>query len=192
VTRRIVSLLGCAAVAALLASCWRTGSASAAIPDGDLCNADTLSHDVIVQLATTGTVKAYAMPARVDFCSAIVAGPDGNLWIADAVGAFVAKMTPNGRFTLYPLRAAFRPNVAVAGLVAGSDGHLWEAGGDKAGVTLARISTSGSITAFHFAQLSAPTSIAALADGTIWLNAPNAAKIYSVNVANERELRLGV
>jgi streptogramin lyase len=163
-----------------------TPSSIAALPGGNAfyCNADTLSHDVVVQLATTGTVKIYAVPARLDFCTAIVAGPDGNLWIADAVGAVVARLTPQGKFTLYSLRAAFKGNVAIAGLVAASDGHLWEAGSNSNGVTLARISTSGAVTAFHFGQLSAPTSMAALPGGPIWLNAPNAAKIYSVKVGN--------
>lgn len=149
-------------------------------PNAYYCNADTLAHNVVVKVGRSGTLAQYPMPPGLDFCSAIVAGPDGNLWLADAAGAAIAKMTPAGGFRLYSLRPAFPRPVAIAGLAVGADGNLWEAGSGKTGLTLARITTAGAVSAYQLGTLPVPTAIAARDDRTLWLNAPSAAKLYSV------------
>ena len=49
-------------------------------------------------------------------------GPDGNIWFTEATGDSVARMTPDGVFTEFPLPT---PSAAPKGITAGPDGNLW-------------------------------------------------------------------
>lgn len=73
----------------------------------------------------------------------IMAGPDGNLWIAEKGTGKIARMTTTGTVTEFPL-----PNVHAEPLsiIKGSDGALWFT--EFAGNALGRITIGGSISEY--------------------------------------------
>src|SRR4051794_37120879 len=62
----------------------------------------------------------------------ITTGPDGNLWVAEAAGNAIAKVTLAGTFTAFALPNGGSAPVSVA---AGPDGNVWftERLGDRIG-----------------------------------------------------------
>jgi hypothetical protein len=83
--------------------------------------------------------------------TAIVTGPDGNIWsaIASATNG-IAKMTPSGTMTFYIAgagNAAALPQIAITGLAAGSDGNVWYVDQGSVG----NITPSGTVTDYPLA-----------------------------------------
>jgi virginiamycin B lyase len=97
----------------------------------------------------------------------IVTGPDGNLWAT--VDAYpgeggIAKITPSGRVTVYPIPTY---GADLGYIAVGSDGNLWftEHSPNKFG----RITPSGTITEFPFEDIGAPNGIVSGPDGRLWI-----------------------
>lgn len=97
----------------------------------------------------------------------IVTGPDGNLWAT--VDAYpgrggIAKITPSGHVTVYPIPTY---GADLGYIAVGSDGNLWftEHSPNKFG----RITPSGTITEFPFEDIGAPNGIVNGPDGRLWI-----------------------
>ena len=52
----------------------------------------------------------------------IVVGRDGNLWFTEEYGNQIGRLTPEGRFTEFPVPTAGSDPVSI---VVGRDGNLW-------------------------------------------------------------------
>jgi streptogramin lyase len=95
----------------------------------------------------------------------IVAGSDGNLWFTELGGNRVARMTPSGAVTEFPIASG----IGVRGIVPATDGNLWFATDDG---TVSRITPAGVQTGFGAADTvfgaADPYMLAQGADGNFW------------------------
>jgi virginiamycin B lyase len=135
-------------------------------PDGALW----FSGDVVGRLDTTGGgFNSYILPDPPELSSAIVAGPDGNLWlgVGSSVGLphRVARVTLAGQATEFPLTNP--ASSGVLDIVAGPDRAMWFT--DEQANEIGRITTSGTLTEFALPQqLSGPVGITVGRDRAIW------------------------
>jgi len=121
--------------------------------------------------------------------TALVAGPDGNLWFAgvrSVSGGFtdvLGKVTPQGRVSEFEL-GTHSADVGLSDIAVGADGNLWftEGGRSKVG----RITTSGQITEFELPSgASSPNSIVAGPDGNLWFTLEWQGSIGRITPAGE-------
>jgi streptogramin lyase len=99
----------------------------------------------------------------------IIAGPDGNLWVANEgfppYPGSILRITPNGATTEYSLASG---HIGVKYIAEGSDGNLWFTEYNDIG----RITLHGAITEFPLpGSLTDPSGIAGGPDGNIWFTA---------------------
>jgi virginiamycin B lyase len=120
------------------------------------------SNNLIGRVTTAGQITQFHIPSHATG-TAIVAGPDGNLWFGESDG--LGRITTAGTVTEFPLPTSG----TTYGLVAGSDGNLWF------GTSyLNRATTSGTITEF---ALPSPLELergTVGGDGDIWFAASGA------------------
>src|SRR5579883_91904 len=129
-------------------------------PDGNLWFLDNMG---IAKTTPSGAMTQFSHGSVIEGESEIVAGPDGNLWFTDSLADKVARITPSGSITDYPLMTP-QPNgvqLNPTSIAAGPDGNLWVV----AGGALWRVTTAGSAVEFF---TPAPAGIAAGPDGNIW------------------------
>jgi virginiamycin B lyase len=107
---------------------------------------------------------------------AIAAGPDGNIWFAEAASSYdattnsvttaarVGKISPSGAVTEYDVAAS---DVGIYGITGGPDGNVWftEFGGNNIGV----ITPEGRVTEYPIPTRGAsPYGIVTGRDGNLW------------------------
>ncbi len=105
----------------------------------------------VVQLTPGGGEHVFPLPDRVERLGKIVAGTDGNLWLAEEGGLAVgegaqpatriARLTPTGQVTSWPVGSS---GEKLLGLAAASSGVWFTLGPNKVG----RASYSGQISIF--------------------------------------------
>jgi streptogramin lyase len=95
---------------------------------------------------------------------AVTAGPDGNIWFVEQGLGQVAKITPSGAITEYPVPGSG----GLTDIATGPDGNLWVT--DMAYSQIFRITPTGTITGTFPTPTkpSAPDGITAGPDGNIW------------------------
>ena len=117
----------------------------------------------IGRMTTTGRSTCYTA-AGVEYPQDIVAGPGRALWFTNGgnngSGYAIGRVTTHGKITLYPV------SVYVGDIAVGSDGALWFT--EPSTNTIARITTTGTITSYASTSISWPTQIAAGPDGALW------------------------
>ena len=129
--------------------------------------------------------------------SGIAAGVDGNLWFTEFNGNQIARITPAGKITEYPVpTGGAKPD----GITVGPGGNLWfaEWGGDQIG----RVTPSGQITEYPVPTAnSEPSGIATGPDGNLWFTEPGGDQIgritptgqvteYAVPIAGSQPYRI--
>ncbi len=95
----------------------------AAGPDGRVWFADRL-QGAVGSIATDGTDARRVSLGDGSGPSGIVAGPDGNLWVTETDANRIARVSPAGEVTHFPLPRFMAP----LGITAGPDGNVWFAG----------------------------------------------------------------
>jgi streptogramin lyase len=113
-------------------------------------------------LEAPGAFATYRLPAANSRPTSILAAPDGAIWFTEAGGSAIGRITPQGRLTQFTVADADLGNLTI-----GPDGNLWftETTANQVG----HITSSGLITQFAMPGAVHPTSIAAGADGALWL-----------------------
>ncbi len=96
-----------------------------------------LSGSAIGRITPAGRITEYPLPStdpgNDSYPGGIAAGPDGNMWFTETTSRYsrrgtvhvrsaVARITPRGRITEYPLPD---PNSGPTGITAGPDGNMW-------------------------------------------------------------------
>jgi streptogramin lyase len=109
----------------------------------------------------------------------IAFGSDGNLWVTEFSAAAIARVTPFGVVTRFPLPAGtFFPR----DIEAGPDGNLWYAVPGHIG----RITPAGTITQFPTsAPDSLPWDLTVGSDGNMWFTDRNLNKIGRITPSGE-------
>ncbi len=126
-----------------------------------------------------GAVSEFATPTAGAAPTGIVTGPDGNLWVAEARGSRIARVTPTGAMTEFTLPAGREPfDLAVSGGLL----YFTERTGDRIGRIDPGAGGDAAIQASvaEFAVPGAgsgPTGIAAGSDGNLWFTQPSADQI---------------
>jgi virginiamycin B lyase len=118
----------------------------------------------IGKLSSSGAVTMFPkIPQEQSYLGTITTGPDGNLWFTIRGEDAIARMTPLGKLTLFPLREGSLPLSITAGL----DGHLWFT--EMQGNRIGRISTKGDLVEFDLPNPgSEPSQIVQGPDGNLW------------------------
>lgn len=125
-------------------------------PDGTLWFSDWFNNK-LGRITTDGRITEQAGPA-----GSFVVGYDGNMWLPYGDRG-VARLTTDGRFTLFPA-----PGITVRAVAAGADGNIWFT--DTRNHAIGRLMPDGRITEFTFGLLpgSQPWAITAGPSSTIW------------------------
>jgi streptogramin lyase len=99
----------------------------------------------------------------------ITTGPDGNLWFTETGDQQIARITPGGMITKFPLPA---PKGEPWEITTGPDGNLWFT--ELFSNQIGRITPSGTITEFPVpTSVSGPEEITAGPDGNLWFTESN-------------------
>ena len=133
--------------------------------DGTGQGLDALVGSITMQ----GTVKEYSLGYNNVDVSAIVEGPDGNMWLtlaSNSVSA-IAKVTPSGSITIYPTAPGVGPQS-----IASHGGSLWfGATSDGVHTEIDKMSTTGKVTTYVVPGQGTPTSLIVGPDNKLWFNA---------------------
>jgi streptogramin lyase len=148
----------------------------AAGPDGDLWFTETDGTNAasIDKMTTKGKLTRFPLvQPPYDDPKGIAAGPDGNEWFTETNLSKIAKITPAGKLTEYPLPTT---GTAPWGITAGPDGNMWFTEPDYGPGAIGKITTNGVVTEYlitippgatlPFAP--SPLYIAAGPDGNLW------------------------
>ncbi|HEX2834833.1 MAG TPA: BACON domain-containing carbohydrate-binding protein [Thermoanaerobaculia bacterium] len=90
---------------------------------------------------TAGLHATYTVPSQEANPTEIVAGPDGNLWMAEADAGAIARITSGGVFTEFPALTT-----GMKALAFGPDGNLWYSSATKTYT----MTTSGVVTVLPY------------------------------------------
>lgn len=107
---------------------------------------------------TTGRITEFALPSGSAAPGGIAAGADGNLWVAETGVNKIARVTPAGEITEFPLASGSLP----AAVAAGPDGNLWFA--QRGGIGF--ITPAGAVTTHKVDGI--VSSISPGPDGNLW------------------------
>ena len=152
----------------------RRKSRRAAVAVVLVAGAAMFATSVQTEAATQVSFTTYALPTPAVGADALTTGSDGNLWSTALFAHSIARITPQGAVTLFPVRRA----KALYGITAGPDGNLWFT--DLRADFIGRITTSGHISEFHVPNDAvlepwksqgygqAPDNITTGPDGNLW------------------------
>jgi streptogramin lyase len=184
----VLALAGPAAAAegelgTLLANSTYAGSLTAG-PDGNVWfsarNVEGEGGPVVGKVSPAGELTEYKAP---DGAGSIVAGSDGNLWFAESDG--IARVTPSGQITSFPVPEAGGPRA----LTAGPDGNVWFVSAKPAAAGF--VTPAGAVTRFPLKGAGSPSAVTAGPEGNLWFTEPRDARIGRVTPSGEEtEFRL--
>src|SRR5438105_12422164 len=152
---------------------------------------------------TSGTSSATPAPvapagpsAITEFSSSkdpeeMIKGPDGNLWFTEGVANKIARLTPAGVLTEYPVPTAGSYPV---GIITGPDGAIWfaeEYGNNLGRLDMATLKITEYPTAwtrpdnFGRPYTPSPYKLAIGPDSNLWLTARNSNQLASFNLSTK-------
>ena len=121
--------------------------------------------DRIARIATTGpsvgSVKVVGLDQQAAGPTDMVAGPDGNLWLAQVDAHTVTRITLAGAVTTFALPGS---SPDPGRITAGPDGNLWFT--MQSARAIGRITPAGAVTIFNVR--SGPVDVATGPDGSMW------------------------
>jgi cysteine-rich repeat protein len=135
--------------------------------DGKLWFVGSENSITVSAITTAGVITDYPLPTTsMTFPDDIAKGPDGNVWLTEIGSRKIAKVTPAGAVTEYPV-AGFPYHI-----IAGPDGNLWftlnatvETG------KIGKMTTNGTVTLYDApAAFDASDDIAKGPDGNLWFS----------------------
>ncbi len=74
------------------------------------------------QAAPAGVITEFPLSTPQSQPFGITAGPDGNLWFAEADSNKIGRISPSGSITEFPIPT---PQSGPLGITAGPNGNLW-------------------------------------------------------------------
>jgi virginiamycin B lyase len=161
-------------------------------PDGALWFTEHGSNQ-IGRITPNGSMRTFVLPDQADRPYGLVAGSDGALWFIGP-DSQVGRITTGGDVQEFPIPLYETPSgvrISLVDLAAGADGALWLL--DQGNCAIRRITTSGAVTAFGFADVGSPPCpsgletlhdlehIVAGPDGALWFTEPFNRKIGRIS-----------
>jgi len=92
--------------------------------------------------------------------TAITTGPDGNLWVFESGRGSIARITPTGEATEFPV------NATPDNIVGGPDGALWFT--DSTNGQIGRMTVTGVLSLYPLTPRWSPVAITSSVDGNLW------------------------
>jgi sugar lactone lactonase YvrE len=144
---------------------------------------DAAGVNTLARITPAGKITPFRLPSPYDQQSILgdlIVGPDSNLWFTvqsfnadgNASGEVIARATPSGAITIYPLPSSSR---FATSLVAGPDGNVWFAEdpagtGSDGGTAIAQITPAGHITEYPVSVpgVAAAVSLTPSRDGNLY------------------------
>jgi len=135
-------------------------------PGGNLWFTELVGADAIGQIGTSGVYgNEYASLSSTSSPQGIAYGPDGNVWFTEAAVAKIGRFNVatgtvsefGGLTGVYP-----RP----VGITSGPDGNVWFT--ECQSQTIAKITTSGTVTEYPGLLTGSPSYIVTGPDGNLW------------------------
>jgi streptogramin lyase len=146
----------------------RAGQGITTGPDGNVWFVETNSNSFAIskigRITPSGTIREFPLPTleseagKTSGVTEITAGPDGNLWFADANK--IGRITPSGTISEFPLATVY-----AVSITAGPDGNLWFTDSFR---NIDRITPSGTVSEFPTRTAYAPRALTAGPDGNLW------------------------
>ncbi len=134
---------------------------------------------VIQNGSTPANWTEFPVPTASSEPWALTVGKDKNVWFTEANARKLARVTPDGIVTEFPL--SFYPT----GITKGGDGKLYIAG-SGIGPVIGQATITGSVTVFNIPGGSNPTGITKGADGNVWFaDGTSIGRITSAGVVSE-------
>ena len=128
------------------------------------------------EITSQGTFTPHLIEPTIRYPYSLAKGSDGNIWFTEVNPDAIARMTPDGQVTDFPLPTS--PN-GLSNLTAGTDNNLWFT--ESTSNQIGRITPSGTITEFAIPTSSSGASdITAGPDGNVWFAESSANKIGRV------------
>ncbi len=158
----LVLIIGCSGV---------RSTAPLTIPNTGSITSPDLSKKKVIR---TFLLPAGSPPAEV---AGVATGSDGNVWATEGLRNAIARITPDGVITEYPLPSL--PGNALAGYVdiIGPGGDIWFPAFGYVG----RITTAGSFSMYQLpAAAEALQGIAVGSDGNVWVTDSGRSSIHRV------------
>jgi streptogramin lyase len=124
----------------------------------------------------TLTFSEFTIPTPNSVPTALLFGPDGNIWFTEQTGNKIGRVTLDGVFTEYTIPTTVPPDPVQnptgssrpTDLAVGPDGALWF--GELFGNKIGRITVDGAITEYPLpTPNSQPGGIIAGPDGNLWI-----------------------
>lgn len=143
--------------------------------DGNLWYTQDAGSNAIWRVTTSGSITQHVLPIGGASLTALVAGPDGNLWVVDTGNGQVVQVSLQGTvLNTYPLDSTIVGAIAV-----GADGRLWIP--DTSGIVWA-LTTTGSSSFYTLSNCTSPAQIASDASSTLYITCMTTNYIDAVTV----------
>src|SRR6185312_14513818 len=85
----------------------------------------------LASVTSGGTFSVTPLDSTIGGAGAMTLGPDGNFWVtlpspggASPISS-IARITPTGHVTQFPLDSDYNPSVDPFAITAGPDGNVW-------------------------------------------------------------------
>ena len=132
-------------------------------------------NDVVSKITPAGVVSTYVGPSRAE---GIIKGPDGNLWLTNALAGGITKLTTGGSGTHYSV------GTDSYGVCEGPDANIWYTYGSSSVATHIEAVTTGGSAVISVSPSGATNlvSICTGPDGNLWV-ADTGNKLWQVTTA---------
>ncbi|MBV8749948.1 MAG: hypothetical protein JO103_09560, partial [Candidatus Eremiobacteraeota bacterium] len=169
---------------------YNGGTLNSGLPGGPTATV-TASATGVASVSTaftpTPTLYQFSIPTASNKPRYIAAGSDGNMWFTEQPGNAIARITPAGVVTEFPVPTpnAFDTAGALNHIIGASDGNLWFTESGNNVNKIAKSTTTGVIT--EFSTLFAPppqdnpAGLVDRGDGNIWYVAHGSARVGYVS-----------
>jgi virginiamycin B lyase len=143
--------------------------------DGNLWYSDL--NGSVLRVTTDGEITQFPTPSPGGSAFGITAGADGNVWFSQLNQMTIARVTPAGVITEFPLPPSAPQPASIVTL--GPDGNVW----GIAGESFVKVAPDGTTTGYPGVPLSGTVSITAGPDGNLWFVEQGANKIGRMTTA---------
>jgi virginiamycin B lyase len=137
--------------------------------DGNLwlavVNVDGADSSTLYLGTPTGVAMTITLPTTAADPFGVVAGPDGNVWVAETNQNTIARVARDGTAVEFTIPGVSKAHPATpTGIAAGPDGNIWFT--ENTAQAIGRATPAGAITSYP--TIGSPQDLCAGPDGNVW------------------------